>query len=114
MKMKVRKAVFPLPVWAHASSAQGSAQRDVAHRRQAIHSVRRGRGSGGRLRQIIFIHGTWQGCIEDHLMSATNGAHSRRPRKNGSAENCPAISDMIHVAYVRQKEALAWATLSDG
>jgi UTP--glucose-1-phosphate uridylyltransferase len=109
MKMKVRKAVFPaaglgtrfLP----ATKAMPKEMLPLVDKPIIQYGVEEALAAG--CDQIIIITGRGKSAIEDHF------DHSYELEKLLEEKNKPdllttvrQISDMIHVAYVRQKEAL--------
>ena len=109
MKMKVRKAVFPaaglgtrfLP----ATKAQPKEMLPIVDKPIIQYGVEEAMASG--CDQIIIITGRGKQAIEDHFdvsYELENMLEERR--KTDLLKIVRKISDMIHVAYVRQKEAL--------
>jgi UTP--glucose-1-phosphate uridylyltransferase len=109
MKMKVRKAVFPaaglgtrfLP----ATKAQPKEMLPVVDKPLIQYGVEEAMQSG--CDQIIIVTGRGKSAIEDHFDVSYELEKMLEERgKNDLLAIVRRISDMIHVAYVRQKEAL--------
>src|ERR1700746_3557578 len=109
MKMKVRKAVFPaaglgtrfLP----ATKAQPKEMLPLVDKPIIQYGVEEALASG--CDQIIIITGRGKQAIEDHFDVSYELEKMLEDRKKTDLlKIVQAISDMIHVAYVRQKEAL--------
>ena len=109
MPMKVRKAVFPaaglgtrfLP----ATKAQPKEMLPVVDKPIIQYGVEEALASG--CDQIIIITGRGKQAIEDHFdVSYELEKMLEERKKTDLLKTVQAISDMIHVAYVRQKEAL--------
>ena len=109
MKMKVRKAVFPaaglgtrfLP----ATKAQPKEMLPVVDKPIIQYGVEEALAAG--CDQIIIITGRGKASIEDHFDVSYELEHILGSRgKFDLLKIVKNISDMIHVAYVRQKEAL--------
>jgi len=107
--MKVRKAVFPaaglgtrfLP----ATKAQPKEMLPVVDKPIIQYGVEEALASG--CDQIIIITGRGKQAIEDHFdVSYELEKMLEERKKTDLLKTVQAISDMIHVAYVRQKEAL--------
>lgn len=107
--MKVRKAVFPaaglgtrfLP----ATKAQPKEMLPLVDKPIIQYSVEEAMASG--CDQIIIITGRGKQAIEDHFdVSYELEKMLEERNKTDLLEIVRHISDMIHVAYVRQKEAL--------
>src|SRR5512135_2570080 len=109
MKMKVRKAVFPaaglgtrfLP----ATKAQPKEMLPLVDKPIIQYGVEEALAAG--CDQIIIVTGRGKSAIEDHF--DVSYEVEKMLEERGKAELLKvvrAISDMIHVAYVRQKEAL--------
>src|SRR6202023_2858699 len=109
MTMKVRKAVFPaaglgtrfLP----ATKAQPKEMLPVVDKPIIQYGVEEALASG--CDQIIIITGRGKQAIEDHFdVSYELEKMLEERNKTDLLKIVRGISDMIHVAYVRQKEAL--------
>ena len=109
MKMKVRKAVFPaaglgtrfLP----ATKAQPKEMLPLVDKPIIQYGVEEALAAG--CDQIIIITGRGKTAIEDHFDQSYELEHLLQEKnKTGLLKIVRQISDMIHVAYVRQKEAL--------
>ena len=109
MKMKVRKAVFPaaglgtrfLP----ATKAQPKEMLPLVDKPIIQYGVEEALAAG--CDQIIIITGRGKTAIEDHFDVSYELEKMLEERgKKELLEIVRRISDMIHVAYVRQKEAL--------
>jgi len=109
MTMKVRKAVFPaaglgtrfLP----ATKAQPKEMLPVVDKPIIQYGVEEAMHSG--CDQIIIVTGRGKSAIEDHFDVSYELEKMLEERgKKDLLEIVRHISDMIHVAYVRQKEAL--------
>jgi UTP--glucose-1-phosphate uridylyltransferase len=109
MTMKVRKAVFPaaglgtrfLP----ATKAQPKEMLPVVDKPIIQYGVEEAMASG--CDQIIIITGRGKQAIEDHFdVSYELEKMLEERRKTDLLKIVRSISDMIYVAYVRQKEAL--------
>src|SRR5262249_17983564 len=109
MKMKVRKAVFPaaglgtrfLP----ATKAQPKEMLPIVDKPIIQYGVEEAMAAG--CDQIIIITGRGKTAIEDHFdVSYELETMLERRGKTKLLEVVRGISDMIHVFYVRQKEAL--------
>ena len=115
MKMRVRKAVFPaaglgtrfLP----ATKAQPKEMLPLVDKPIIQYGVEEALAAG--CDQIIVITGRGKTAIEDHFdhsyeLEALLAARG----KTEMLQVVRSISDMIHVAYVRQKEALGLGPVS--
>lgn len=109
MKMKVRKAVFPaaglgtrfLP----ATKAQPKEMLPVVDKPIIQYGVEEAMDSG--CDQIIIVTGRGKSAIEDHFDVSYELEKMLEERGKTDLLNIVrGISDMMHVAYVRQKEAL--------
>lgn len=109
MKMKVRKAVFPaaglgtrfLP----ATKAQPKEMLPVVDKPIIQYGVEEAMASG--CDQIIIVTGRGKSAIEDHFDVSYELEKMLEERgKHDLLAIVRRISDMIHVSYVRQKEAL--------
>jgi UTP--glucose-1-phosphate uridylyltransferase len=109
MKMKVRKAVFPaaglgtrfLP----ATKAQPKEMLPLVDKPIIQYGVEEALAAG--CDQIIIITGRGKSAIEDHFdVSYELEKMLEEKKKYELLSIVRQISDMIHVAYVRQKEAL--------
>jgi UTP--glucose-1-phosphate uridylyltransferase len=109
MKMKVRKAVFPaaglgtrfLP----ATKAQPKEMLPIVDKPIIQYGVEEALAAG--CDQIIIITGRGKVAIEDHFDVSYELERILEDRgKTDLLKIVKQISDMIHVAYVRQKEAL--------
>ncbi len=109
MKMKVRKAVFPaaglgtrfLP----ATKAQPKEMLPIVDKPIIQYGVEEALAAG--CDQIIIITGRGKVAIEDHFDVSYELERILADRgKSDLLKIVKQISDMIHVAYVRQKEAL--------
>jgi UTP--glucose-1-phosphate uridylyltransferase len=109
MKMRVRKAVFPaaglgtrfLP----ATKAQPKEMLPLVDKPIIQYGVEEAMASG--CDQIIIITGRGKSAIEDHFdVSYELEKMLEERKKTDLLAVVRQISDMIHVAYVRQKEAL--------
>ena len=107
--MKVRKAVFPaaglgtrfLP----ATKAQPKEMLPLVDKPIIQYGVEEAMASG--CNQIIIITGRGKQSIEDHFdVSYELETMLEQRKKTDLLQIVRSISDMIHVAYVRQKEAL--------
>src|ERR1700678_2339609 len=106
---KVRKAVFPaaglgtrfLP----ATKAQPKEMLPLVDKPLIQYGVEEAMHSGGQ--NIIIITGRGKSAIEDHFGVSLEIEHLLESRhKKELLATVRAVSDMINVAYVRQKEAL--------
>src|SRR5881275_3137589 len=109
MKMRVRKAVFPaaglgtrfLP----ATKAQPKEMLPLVDKPIIQYGVEEALAAG--CDQIIIITGRGKQAIEDHFdVSYELEKMLEEKKKTDLLQIVRQISDMIHVAYVRQKEAL--------
>jgi UTP--glucose-1-phosphate uridylyltransferase len=109
MKMKVRKAVFPaaglgtrfLP----ATKAQPKEMLPLVDKPIIQYGVEEALAAG--CDQIIIITGRGKTAIEDHFDQSYELEHLLEEKKKTELLKIVRdISDMIHLAYVRQKEAL--------
>lgn len=109
MKMKVRKAVFPaaglgtrfLP----ATKAQPKEMLPLVDKPIIQYGVEEALAAG--CDQIIIVTGRGKTAIEDHFDQSYELEHLLQEKKKTELLKIVRdISDMIHVAYVRQKEAL--------
>ncbi len=109
MKMKVRKAVFPaaglgtrfLP----ATKAQPKEMLPLVDKPIIQYGVEEALASG--CDQIIIVTGRGKSAIEDHFDVSYELEKMLEERgKTDLLAVVRSISDMIHVAYVRQKEAM--------
>jgi UTP--glucose-1-phosphate uridylyltransferase len=109
MVMKVRKAVFPaaglgtrfLP----ATKAQPKEMLPLVDKPIIQYGVEEAIAAG--CDQIIIVTGRGKTAIEDHFDHSYELEHLLQAKnKTDLLEIVREISDMIHVAYVRQKEAL--------
>src|SRR5690349_14563015 len=109
MAMKVRKAVFPaaglgtrfLP----ATKAQPKEMLPLVDKPIIQYGVEEALSAG--CDQIIIVTGRGKTAIEDHFDQSYELEHLLQAKnKTDLLEIVRRISDMIHVAYVRQKEAL--------
>ena len=109
MAMKVRKAVFPaaglgtrfLP----ATKAQPKEMLPLIDKPIIQYGVEEAMQSG--CDQIIMVTGRGKSAIEDHFDTSYELEKMLEERgKTDLLEIVQQISDMIHIAYVRQKEAL--------
>ena len=109
MTMKVRKAIFPaaglgtrfLP----ATKAQPKEKLPLVDKPIIQYGVEEAMASG--CDQIIIITGRGKQAIEDHFdVSYELEKMLEERKKTDLLQIVRSISDMIHVAYVRQKEAL--------
>src|SRR6201993_1713381 len=109
MKMKVRKAVFPaaglgtrfLP----ATKAQPKEMLPIVDKPIIQYGVEEAMASG--CDQIIILTGRGKSAIEDHFDVSYELEKMLEERgKTDLLAVVRHISDMIHVAYVRQKEAM--------
>ena len=109
MPMKVRKAVFPaaglgtrfLP----ATKAQPKEMLPLVDKPIIQYGVEEAMASG--CDQILIITGRGKQAIEDHFdVSYELESMLEERKKTDLLKIVRSISDMIHVAYVRQKEAL--------
>ncbi len=109
MKMKVRKAVFPaaglgtrfLP----ATKAQPKEMLPLVDKPIIQYGVEEALAAG--CDQIIIVTGRGKSAIEDHFDVSYELEKMLEERgKTDLLKKVRQISDMIHVAYVRQKEAL--------
>jgi UTP--glucose-1-phosphate uridylyltransferase len=109
MTMKVRKAVFPaaglgtrfLP----ATKAQPKEMLPLVDKPIIQYGVEEAMASG--CDQILIITGRGKQAIEDHFdVSYELETMLEQRNKTDLLQIVRSISDMIHVAYVRQKEAL--------
>jgi UTP--glucose-1-phosphate uridylyltransferase len=109
MTLKVRKAVFPaaglgtrfLP----ATKAQPKEMLPIVDKPIIQYGVEEAMASG--CDQIIIITGRGKQAIEDHFdVSYELEKMLEERKKTELLQIVRSISDMIHVAYVRQKEAL--------
>ena len=107
--MKVRKAVFPaaglgtrfLP----ATKAQPKEMLPLIDKPIIQYGVEEAMQSG--CDQIIMVTGRGKSAIEDHFDTSYELEHMLEDRgKTDLLRIVQQISDMIHIAYVRQKEAL--------
>jgi len=109
MVMKVRKAVFPaaglgtrfLP----ATKAQPKEMLPLIDKPIIQYGVEEAMASG--CDQIIMVTGRGKSAIEDHFDTSYELEKMLEERGKGELlQIVRQISDMIHIAYVRQKEAL--------
>src|SRR5689334_15777244 len=109
MKMRVRKAVFPaaglgtrfLP----ATKAQPKEMLPLVDKPIIQYGVEEALASG--CDQIIIVTGRGKSAIEDHFdVSYELEKMLEEKKKTELLTVVRQISDMIHVAYVRQKEAM--------
>src|SRR5215467_595766 len=109
MKMRVRKAVFPaaglgtrfLP----ATKAQPKEMLPLVDKPIIQYGVEEAMSSG--CDQIIIVTGRGKQAIEDHFDVSYELEKMLEEKKKTELLNIVrSISDMIHLAYVRQKEAL--------
>jgi len=109
MAMKVRKAVFPaaglgtrfLP----ATKAQPKEMLPLVDKPIIQYGVEEAMKSG--CDQIIMVTGRGKSAIEDHFdVSYELEVMLKERNKTDLLQIVQKISDMIHIAYVRQKEAL--------
>src|SRR6266581_8843991 len=109
MPMRVRKAVFPaaglgtrfLP----ATKAQPKEMLPIVDKPIIQYGVEEALGAG--CDQIIIVTGRGKQSIEDHFdVSYELETMLEQRKKTDLLKIVRSISDMIHVAYVRQKEAL--------
>src|SRR5512140_3170687 len=109
MPAKVRKAVFPaaglgtrfLP----ATKAQPKEMLPIVDKPIIQYGVEEALHSG--IQNIIIVTGRGKSAIEDHFDVSFELEHLLESRqKTDLLETVRAVSDMIDVAYVRQKEAL--------
>jgi len=109
MVMKVRKAVFPaaglgtrfLP----ATKAQPKEMLPLIDKPIIQYGVEEAMASG--CDQIIMVTGRGKSAIEDHFDTSYELEKMLEERGKGDLlQIVRQISDMIHIAYVRQKEAL--------
>src|SRR5215475_2668700 len=109
MKMKVRKAVFPaaglgtrfLP----ATKAQPKEMLPLVDKPIIQYGVEEAIAAG--CDQIVIITGRGKQAIEDHFDVSYELEHMLEDRKKTDLlKIVREISDMMHVSYVRQKEAL--------
>ena len=109
MKRKVRKAVFPaaglgtrfLP----ATKAQPKEMLPLVDKPIIQYVVEEALNSG--IESIIIVTGRGKNAIEDHFDVSYELEHTLRERgKQDLLEEVRKVSDMAHIAYVRQKEAL--------
>ncbi|HXY16518.1 MAG TPA: UTP--glucose-1-phosphate uridylyltransferase GalU [Terriglobales bacterium] len=109
MRMRVRKAVFPaaglgtrfLPV----TKAQPKEMLPLVDKPIIQYGVEEALAAG--CDQIIIVTGRGKQAIEDHFDVSYELEHMLEDRKKTDLlEIVRHISDLIHVAYVRQKEAL--------
>src|SRR5512133_1594702 len=109
MTMKVRKAVFPaaglgtrfLP----ATKAQPKEMLPLVDKPIIQYGVEEAMASG--CDQIIIVTGRGKNAIEDHFDVSYELEKMLEERgKTDLLKIVQQISDMVHVAYVRQKEAL--------
>jgi len=109
MAMKVRKAVFPaaglgtrfLP----ATKAQPKEMLPLIDKPIIQYGVEEAMASG--CDQIIMVTGRGKSAIEDHFDTSYELEKMLEERGKGDLlQIVRQISDMIHIAYVRQKEAL--------
>jgi UTP--glucose-1-phosphate uridylyltransferase len=109
MKMKVRKAVFPaaglgtrfLP----ATKAQPKEMLPLVDKPIIQYGVEEAMAAG--CDQIVMITGRGKQSLEDHFDVSYELEHMLEERgKTDLLAIVRQISDMIHVAYVRQKEAM--------
>jgi UTP--glucose-1-phosphate uridylyltransferase len=109
MKMKVRKAVFPaaglgtrfLP----ATKAQPKEMLPLVDKPLIQYGVEEAQAAG--CDQIIIITGRGKNAIEDHFDVSYELEHLLEERgKKELLAIVRKISDMMHVAYVRQKQAM--------
>src|SRR6266478_814114 len=109
MTMRVRKAVFPaaglgtrfLP----ATKAQPKEMLPLVDKPIIQYGVEEAMAAG--CDQIIIVTGRGKSAIEDHFDVSYELEHMLESRNKGDLlAIVRQISDMIHVAYVRQKEAM--------
>src|ERR1017187_8174646 len=109
MTRKVRKAVFPaaglgtrfLP----ATKAMPKEMLPLVDKPLIQYGVEEAKHSG--VQNIIIVTGRGKSAIEDHFDVSFELEHFLEPRhKKDLLATVRAVSDMINVAYIRQKEAL--------
>ncbi len=109
MKQIVRKAVFPaaglgtrfLP----ATKSQPKEMLPLVDKPIIQYGVEEALASG--LENVIIVTGRGKSAIEDHFDVSFELEHLLESRgKSGELELVRQISDLIHVSYIRQKEAL--------
>ena len=109
MKRKVRKAVFPaaglgtrfLP----ATKVQPKEMLPLVDKPIIQYAVEEALNSG--IENIIIVTGRGKNAIEDHFDVSYELENTLRERgKQGLLEEVRKVSDMVDIAYVRQKEAL--------
>jgi len=106
MKMKVRKAVFPAAgLGTPATKAQPKEMLPLVDKPIIQYGVEEALASG--CDQIIIVTGRGKTAIEDHFDQSYELEKLLDAKgKTDLLQIVREISDMIHVAYVRQKEAL--------
>src|ERR1051325_960411 len=109
MARKVRKAVFPAaglgPRFLPATRAQPKEMLPLVDKPIIQYVVEEAVNSG--IENIIIITGRGKNAIEDHFDVSYELEKILEERgKNDLLATVRAISDLIHVSYVRQKEAL--------
>src|SRR5438477_7213437 len=109
MKMRVRKAVFPAAglgtPFLPATKAQPKEMLPLVDKPIIQYGVEEALASG--CNQIIMVTGRGKTAIEDHFdVSYELERILESKKKTDLLKVVRQISDMIHVAYVRQKEAL--------
>src|SRR5260370_5494118 len=109
MKMKVCKAVFPAaglgPRFLPATKAQPKEMLPLVDKPIIQYGVEEALAAG--CNQIIIITGRGKTAIEDHFDHSFELERIlEEKKKTDLLKVVRQISDMIHVAYVRQKEAL--------
>ncbi len=109
MKRKVRKAVFPaaglgtrfLP----ATKVQPKEMLPLVDKPIIQYAVEEALNSG--IENIIIVTGRGKNAIEDHFDVSYELENTLRERgKQGLLEEVRKVSDMVDIAYVRQKKAL--------
>src|SRR5438132_200175 len=109
MTMKVRKAVFPaaglVTRFLPATKAQPKEMLPIVDKPIIQYGVEEALAAG--CDQIIIVTGRGKQAIEDHFdVSYELEKMLEERKKTDLLQIVRQISDMIHVAYVRQKEAL--------
>ena len=109
MPEKVRKAVFPAAGWGTrflpATKSQPKEMLPLVDKPIIQYGVEEAVASG--VDNIIIVTGRGKSAIEDHFDVSFELEHLLRERnKAADLEMVQAISDLVHVSYVRQKSAL--------
>src|SRR5512144_1509820 len=107
--MRVRKAVFPAAGWGTrflpATKAQPKEMLPLVDKPIIQYAVEEAVASG--LKDLVIVTGRGKNAIEDHFdVSFELGRLLEERGKPELLRIVRSVSEMVHVAYVRQKEAL--------